>query len=73
MWDEKKHLFARDQMHKKEPKTCPKCGELYFGDHCVGCKSNQYAHYSPDLSTKNKILIVLAFLVIVAVVLITYY
>ncbi len=57
-------------MHKKELKTCPKCGEHYFGEHCVGCQSNQYAHYSSNTSIKNKILITLAFLVIVVLVII---
>ncbi len=57
-------------MHKKELKTCPKCGENYFGEHCVGCHSNQYAHYNSTASNKDKLLIILAFLVILILVVI---
>jgi len=56
-------------MQKKEPKTCVKCGEPYFGDHCVGCHSNQYAHYNADTPLKTKILIAFAFLIIVGLIL----
>ena len=56
-------------MQKEELKTCVKCGEHYFGEHCVGCHSNQYAHYNADSSTKQKVLIGLAFLVIVGLIL----
>jgi len=67
---EKSCCFEGITMHKKELKTCPKCGEHYFGEHCVGCRSNQYAHYGSDTSTKNKILITLTFVVIVVLVVI---
>ena len=56
-------------MQKKELKTCVKCGEHYFGDHCVSCHSNQYAHYNADSSMKQKVLIGLAFLIIVGLIL----
>ncbi len=56
-------------MQKEELKTCLKCGEHYFGEHCVGCHSNQYAHYNADTSTKQKVLISLALLVIAGLVL----
>jgi uncharacterized membrane protein YvbJ len=54
---------------EKELKTCEKCGEHYFGEHCIGCESNQYAHYNSDTSIKNKILIAFVFLVIVWLIL----
>ncbi len=57
-------------MHKEEPKICPKCGEHYFGKHCVGCHSNQYAHYSFDSSIINKILIILFFVITTVIILI---
>ena len=57
-------------MHKKEAKTCPKCGEYYFGDACVGCHSNQYAHYTSETSTRSKILISIAFLIIIGLIII---
>jgi len=60
-------------MQKKELKTCVKCGEHYFGEHCVGCHSNQYAHYNADSSLKNKLLITFAFLVIVGLIIFTKY
>ena len=56
-------------MPKKEPKTCIKCGEHYFGEHCPGCHYNQYAHYDADTSARNKVLILLTFLVIAGLVL----
>ncbi|RRS30141.1 MAG: hypothetical protein P794_08270 [Epsilonproteobacteria bacterium (ex Lamellibrachia satsuma)] len=56
-------------MQEKEPKTCVKCGEHYFGDHCIGCHSNQYAHYDADTPIKNKILIAFAFLIIAGLIL----
>lgn len=56
-------------MQKEEIKTCVKCGEHYVGDHCVGCHSNQYAHYNADTSMKQKVLIGLAFLVIIVLIL----
>jgi mono/diheme cytochrome c family protein len=56
-------------MQKEELKTCVKCGEHYFGEHCVGCHSNQYAHYNAQSPLKNKLLIAFAFLVIVGLVL----
>ncbi len=63
-------IFSRAgiAMHDKELKTCAKCGEHYFGDACVGCHSNQYASYTSDTSTKNKILILTAFVVIVTLI-----
>jgi len=61
-------VLKRIDMHKNELKTCVKCGEHYYGEHCVGCHSNQYAHYNTDSSTKQKILIGLAFLMIVGLV-----
>jgi cytochrome c1 len=56
-------------MQKKEPKICLKCGEYYFGEECVGCHSNQYAHYNANTSIKNKILIAFAFFIIVGLIL----
>jgi len=52
-------------MPKKVPKKCPKCGEPYFGDKCIGCNSNQYSHYDLDSSHKKKILIILMLVVVV--------
>jgi uncharacterized membrane protein YvbJ len=57
-------------MPKKEAKTCLKCGEYYFGDACVGCHSNQYAHYTTETSTKSKILISLTSIVILVLIII---
>jgi cytochrome c1 len=57
-------------MRKNEPKICVKCGEYYFGEHCVGCHSNQYAHYNADSSIKNKLLIGIAILIIIGLILI---
>ena len=51
-------------MQKEELKTCIKCGE-----DCVGCHSNQYAHYNAESSMKQKVFIGLAFLVIVWLIL----
>ncbi len=56
-------------MKKKELKTCEKCGEHYFGDHCVGCDSNQYSHYNVDTSIKKKLLIAFVFLAIIGFIL----
>jgi len=55
-------------MQKKEPKTCIKCGEHYFGEECVGCHSNQYTHYNANSSMKNKLFIALAFCIIVGLI-----
>ena len=55
-------------MKKNEMKTCEKCGEKYFGDECIGCGSNQYAHYTKDTPVKMKIFIAVAFLVIVGLI-----
>jgi len=55
-------------MPKKEAKTCVKCGEYYFGDACVGCHSNQYAHYTSETSRRSKILVGVTFLVIVVLI-----
>ncbi len=54
--------------HKEALKTCVKCGEHYFGDACVGCNANQYAHYNSGTSTKNKIFIGLAIVVIIVLI-----
>lgn len=56
-------------MQKKEPKTCTKCGEPYFGDHCIGCHSNQYAHYDENTPIKTKLLILFAVVIIVGLIL----
>jgi len=53
----------------REFNTCVKCGESYLGDACVGCHSNQYAHYTNDISTRSKVFIGLAILVIIALIL----
>ncbi len=53
---------------KKEFKTCVKCGESYLGDACVGCHSNQYAHYNNDMTTKSKVFIGLAIVVIIVLI-----
>jgi len=58
-------------MQKEELKTCVKCGEHYFGEHCVGCHSNQYAHYNTESPLKNKLLIAFAFLIIVGLIIFT--
>ena len=58
-------------MKKNEMKTCEKCGEKYFGKECVGCHSNQYAHYTKDAPLKIKIFIAVAFLVIVGIIIIS--
>ena len=52
---------------KIEPKTCVKCGEHYFGDACVGCHSNQYAHYDLDASTRSKVIKGFVILVIIGI------
>ena len=57
-------------MQKEELKTCVKCGEHYFGEYCVGCHSNQYAHYNVESPLKNKLLITFAFLIIVGLILV---
>jgi len=58
-------------MKKNEMKTCEKCGEKYFGEECVGCYSNQYAHYTKDAPTKIKIYIAVALLVVAGIIVAT--
>jgi len=55
-------------MEKNEIKTCKKCGEKYFGKECVGCYSNQYAHYTKDAPLKIKLFIAVVFLVIIGMI-----
>ena len=64
-----KGIQKRITVSEKELKTCVKCGEHYFGEHCVGCHSNQYAHYNADISMKHKILITFSFLIILGLIL----
>ena len=66
-------VYQRVSVNKEEPKVCPKCGEYYFGEECVGCHSNQYAHYSVDASSRHKILIALVILGLVVLVVVKNY
>jgi len=60
-------------VQKEEPNICAKCGEYYFGEECVGCRSNQYAHYSVDASMTHKILMALIILGLVALAVVKNY